>query len=509
MEEARALRQAVAASLVEVKAMADQAGGALREALAFQVEMLADDELAGSAHHAIARGVLATTAWTAAMAAEIDSYRTSGDEYFSSRAADLQTICNRVLAHLPPAPITPEAPKTSVPPGAVVVATDLTLARFLSINWAHGGAIVLTKGNPLGDVASLARARGVPMVVGLGATIDPLAGKEALVDATAGEVVLNPAPNARIQCLRRSKNRVKQAKDLAIWRNRDGQTADGTRIALHLSLADSAELASLDPGRYDGIGLLRTETLFYDPSTGALPDETSQYQVYRQVVEWADDRPVTIRTLDAGADRPIPGLSMAAESNPCLGLRGIRLSLHHPDLLRTQFRALARAAVYGPIRIALPMVTIPAEFHAARRLLDAVMSGLAHESITARRPALGMVVEVPAAALAIDQFAAEFFCVDIGALTQYVTAASRDNGAVADLADPLNPAVLRLISEMTKQAREVTLLGDMMGTPSTAEPDILAQFVYHGARGFSVSPSALAQVKQAIAAIDLQRKPDH
>jgi phosphotransferase system enzyme I (PtsI) len=517
IDEARALRHAVAASLIEVKALADQAGGALRAALAFQIEMLADDELVGSAQHAIARGVVASTAWMAAMNAEIDGYRTSGDEYFSSRAADLQAICTRVLAHLPPSPPPREVRKTiiepGVPPGAVVVAADLSLSRFLSINWARGGAIVLTQGNPLGDVASLARARGVPMVVGLGEIAAPLAGQEALVDATAGEVVLNPDPTARIQCIRRSKTRDKPAKDLAVWRNREGQTADGTRIALHLSLSDSAELATIDPGRYDGIGLLRTETLFHDPTTSALPGETAQYQVYREVAEWADDRPVTIRTLDASADRPVQGVAIAGESNPCLGLRGLRLSLHHPDLLRTQFRALARAAVYGPVRIALPMVTTPAEFHAARRMLDAVMSCLAHESITARRPALGMVVEVPAAALVIDQFAAEFFCVAVGTLTQYVTAASGDNGAVAGLADPLNPAVLRLISEITKHGREtgrdVILLGDMMGGLSAAEPDILEQLVHHGARGFSVAPSALARVKRAIAAIDLKRKPDH
>jgi phosphotransferase system enzyme I (PtsI) len=138
---------------------------------------------------------------------------------------------------------------------------------------------------------------------------------------------------------------------------------------------------------------------------------------------------------------------------------------------------------------------------------------LAHESITARRPALGMVVEVPAAALVIDQFAAEFFCVAVGTLTQYVTAASGVNRAVADLADPLNPAVLRLIAEITKHGRdsgrEVILLGDMMGNIPSTEPDILAQLVHHGARGFSVAPSALAPVKRAIAAIDLQRKPDH
>jgi phosphotransferase system enzyme I (PtsI) len=517
MEEAQTLRQAVAAVLVEVKALA---GGAKRHNLAFQIEMLADDELAGSAHLAIARGVDATTAWTAAMNAEIESYRNSGEEYFSSRAADLQIIHDRVLAHLPPPPPPSperETPKTAIPPGAVVVAADLTLSRFLSINWAKGGAVVLTQGNPSGDVAWLARARRVPMVVGLGPLPLKLAGQEALVDANSGEVVLNPAPAARTQSIRRAKAQGKQIKDLAVWRNRDAQTVDGTRIALHLALADSAELAELDPGRYDGIGLFRTETLFYNPLRGALPDETTQYQVYRQVAEWADERPVTIRALDASADQPIPGIGQGgevrAESNPSFGLRGLRWLLRHPEILRTQFRALARAAVYGEVRVVLPMVTIPGEFHAARKLLDSVMSSLARESITARRPALGMMVDVPAAALVIEQFAADFFCIGLNELTQYLTAAGRDNGSVADLADPLNPAVLRLIAEVAKHGREtgceVILSGDLTGSSAEADTSALALLLHTGTRALSVPPSALTRVKQAIAAVDLRQHLRH
>jgi phosphotransferase system enzyme I (PtsI) len=277
-------------------------------------------------------------------------------------------------------------------------------------------------------------------------------------------------------------------------------TVDGTRIAMHLNIVGPEELERLDPSICDGIGLYRTEFLFH--GTSSLPDEDSQYAAYRAVVAWAQGRPVTIRTLDAGGDKPISGITETGESNPFLGLRGLRLSLRHAALFRVQLRALLRAARHGTVRIMLPMVTVPEELAAARALLEAEIAAFALTGSPVPRPALGIMVEVPAAAIAIDRFDAAFFSIGSNDLTQYVTAAGRDMAAVAALADPCNPAVLRLIEGVVRHGREVgrdvSLCGDAGGDPGVV-PALLAT----GLRSLSVSPRLLAGVKRAVARTDL------
>jgi phosphotransferase system enzyme I (PtsI) len=280
-------------------------------------------------------------------------------------------------------------------------------------------------------------------------------------------------------------------------------TADGTPVAIHLNISSLDELEALDPAICDGVGLVRTEFLF--EGRASLPDEAAQLAAYRTIAAWAGGRPVTIRTLDAGGDKPIAGVTVDGESNPFLGVRGIRLSLRRAELFRAQLRALARAAaVHGNIRVMLPMVTVPDELAAAGLLLDEVLADLAAENVPATRPPLGIMVEVPAAALAIGRFAADFFSIGSNDLTQYATAAGRDIGAVSTLADPLHPGVLRLIEAVVHDARaagrDVSLCGDAGGDP-VAVPYLLRA----GLRSLSVAPAALARTKLAVAACDLRR----
>jgi phosphotransferase system enzyme I (PtsI) len=277
-------------------------------------------------------------------------------------------------------------------------------------------------------------------------------------------------------------------------------TADGVQIRVMLNISDPRELADLDPAICDGIGLVRTEFLFHDRQ--GLPNEEQQYSIYRRIAEWAQGRPVTLRTLDAGGDKPIPGLTPAGESNPFLGVRGLRLSLAQPDVFRTQLRALARAAMHGNVKIMLPMVTQPRELAVARSILDAEVAALDAAGIPARRASLGIMIEVPAAAIAADQFDAEFFSIGSNDLTQYVAAAGRDIGAVADLADPTQPAMLRLFRCVVDAACarniEVSLCGDAGGDPR-AIPLLLAA----GLRSLSMAPALVGGAKLAVAAADL------
>jgi phosphotransferase system enzyme I (PtsI) len=221
---------------------------------------------------------------------------------------------------------------------------------------------------------------------------------------------------------------------------------------------------------------------------------------YRQILDWADGRPVTIRTLDAGGDKPIAGLTIDGESNPFLGLRGIRLSLSRPDVFRLQLRALARAAPWGPLKVMLPMVAVSSELDRASALLDTEIAALTAEGIACARPPLGIMVEVPAAALRAEDFNAAFYSIGSNDLTQYTMAAARDSGAVADLNDTANPAVLELIARTVAAGRvrgvEVSLCGD-----AAAETDLTKALLATGLTRLSVAPVAVARLKAAIAMV--------
>src|SRR6185312_13525965 len=185
-----------------------------------------------------------------------------------------------------------------------------------------------------------------------------------------------------------------------------------------------------------------------------LPDEDTQYAVYRRILDWAQGRPVTIRTLDAGGDKPIKGVTIDGESNPFLGLRGIRLSLARPEVFRVQLRALSRAAVHGALKVMLPMIAVPGELDRAGVLLDAELAVVTAAGVACARPPLGIMVEVPAAALCAEDFDAAFYSIGSNDLTQYTMAAARDIGSVAELNDAGNPAVLALIARTVEAARK-------------------------------------------------------
>lgn len=490
-EETAALRAAIAAAITEIEKLQLSAGAEAAEILEFQIAMLGDDALTEGAFADIDGGMAADFAWRTAMDAQIADYSAASDEYFRARAGDLTDMRDRVLGHL--LGIAEAAP----PQGAIVLAPDLAPSRFLAWDWSGGGGVALMGGSPTSHVAMLARARGVPMVVGLPSEIDRQPNAAAiLLDGEGGRINLAPTP-ADIRAF--ESRRVEAAAEAQHWQkflHRSAQTASGDRVLTQINVAGPGELDHLDPDICDGIGLVRTEFLFHDQPT--LPDEEQQLAVYRRILAWAGGRPVTIRTLDAGGDKPIAGLTQDGESNPFLGQRGIRLSLAHPEIFRVQLRALARAAASGPLKIMLPMVTVPEEVLAAADLLRAEIVALGKAGFDCRLPELGIMVEVPAAALAIERFPASFFSIGSNDLTQYVTAAARDIAAVASLNDTANPAVLGLIERVAAfgkwAGKEVSLCGDAGG-----DPRLIPQLLATGLRNLSMAPSMLARAKATIA----------
>ena len=491
--EIQALSRAIDVATEQLAGLANEIMGDAADMLEFQLAMLGDESLAAPAFAAIEQSAPADQAWSGAMDAEIAGYESADDEYFRARAADLKDIRQQVLDALT------SAESDVPPPGAILLGEDIAPTRFLATDWSQGGGIALLKGSSASHVAMLARARGVPMVVGLG-PVPTEFDMPVFLDAEHGRILLS-ASGEDVDLFRRSAGafaaRQRKAEDGA---TEPAVTANGLAVRVLVNIADPSDVERIDIATCDGVGLMRTEFLFGKP--GGLPDEETQYEAYRKVLEWAGGKPVTIRTVDAGGDKPVPGYTVE-EGNPFLGLRGIRLSLARPEIFRVQIRALLRAAVHGNLKIMFPMIAVPEEYTLAAALFVEEAGRLAKAGIEYALPPLGIMVEVPSVAIAPELFAdIAFFSIGSNDLTQYVMAAARDNTAVAALNAVQDPAVLRLIASVAAfgQANNipVSLCGDAGGDPA-AIPALLEA----GLRDLSVVPAQLALAKAAIAGVTL------
>jgi phosphotransferase system enzyme I (PtsI) len=452
------------------------------EILGFQLEMLDDPALAESAFAAVGEGVPAAAAWRAALDAQIAVFAADEDAYFQARAADLEDLRDRV--HLALAGGDQALPP--LPAGAILLAEDLSPSRFLAVDWQALGGAALIRGSASSHVAMLARARGVPLLVGLGNAVE--ADGDAVLDALDGELVVAPSPSTTAAYGARLEAAAEEAAAAAQRVSLPAATAAGTPIAVMINVDDPEAVPNDLLRASDGVGLLRTEFLFIGRPD--LPGEATQYTAYRRLIERLGGRPLILRTLDIGGDKPLPALDLPHETNPFLGLRGLRLCLAWPELFRPQLRAAIRASAHGPLSIMLPMVSRAAEVETARAWLEEEARELGLPA-----PPLGIMVETPAAALALDTMPVAFASIGSNDLTQYVMAAARDGlGAVADLVDPLDPAVLRLIGLVVETAAAkglpLSLCGDMASDRAGLEA-LLAR----GLTRVSVAPAALARVK--------------
>jgi phosphotransferase system enzyme I (PtsI) len=351
-------------------------------------------------------------------------------------------------------------------------------------------------------VAILARARGIPMLVGVGRVGDAAlsANTCALVDAEQGGLIVQPDTDQRKGFETRLAQRLARQHDQARLLPLPAVTRNGTGVAVMVNVDDPALLDGIDIRHCDGSGLVRTELQLSGPD--AITDEPLQTGVYRRVMAWSSGKPVVFRTLDAGGDKPIPGLTHDGEANPFLGVRGLRLSLERPDIFEIQIRALLRAACDGDLRIMFPMVTAPDEFERARRIVIDTHAAMAAGERPDKLPPIGMMIEVPAAALRIAEFDADFFSIGSNDLIQYTTACSRDEASLAALQDPRNPAVLELIARVVdhgmQHGKGVGLCGDM-----ASNQDCLGDLVRLGLRSLSIAPAALGQIKAALHELDI------
>lgn len=319
------LDAAIAAAIAAVKALAARNAGPAADILEFQIAVLEDGTLRQQALAAIAQGASAADAWWGVLEGEIAGYTNSNDQNFSARGADLMDIRDRVIRKLTGQDF------AQMKSGSIFVGDDLAPTLFLEADWSQGGAIALRSGSSSSHVAILARSRGVPMVIGLGEAW-PSACDHAIVDGTEGLVLAAPPPALVEAYTRRSAAETAQRDSDRKFLMAPARRRDGTPVEVQLNIARAEELEQIDPASCDGIGLVRSEFLFRDAAS--LPGEEEQYLAYRGILQWANGKPVTIRTFDVGGDKPLRGLAAEGDGSAIPGLRGVRLTLARSDLFR-------------------------------------------------------------------------------------------------------------------------------------------------------------------------------
>ncbi|WP_343527148.1 phosphoenolpyruvate--protein phosphotransferase [Sphingomonas sp.] len=464
------------------------AGGARGGVMAAHRAMLDDPTLADAAMASIGEGRSAGVAWQQAIAEQVGVLLSSGDRRIAERADDLRDLERHVLAALAGLPIE----GATVAAGAILVAEDLLPSQVAALDATMVAGIALVKGGPTSHAAILAAGMGLPMAVAFGEALAVLEdGRTIVLDADRG--LIDPEPDAETQDqVRDTIARRKAEMEAARAATGPCRTADGTRIEMFANLGSVADAEAAVAEGAEGCGLLRTEFLFLERETAPTRDE--QTRDYQAIADALGDRPMIVRLLDVGGDKPAPYMDLPVEENPALGLRGIRVSLADPQLLEDQVAAIL--AVRQPCRIMAPMVASLSELEAVRAVVER----------QGRKAEVGVMIETPAAAISADILArkADFFSIGTNDLTQYTLAMDRGNAAVAAGVDGLHPAVLRLIGTACDgAARHDTPVGvcGSLAADRLAVPILLGL----GVTELSVPPARVSAIKALVGKLDMAR----
>jgi phosphoenolpyruvate-protein phosphotransferase (PTS system enzyme I) len=466
-------------------------------------EFAADPELARLTEDAVRAGTSAERAVVGAFETFRELLVASESEYLAARASDLDDVRDRVVKILLGMSTSGDRPERR----SVIVAHELTPSQTASIPVDLIAGIVTETGSPTSHAAILARALGVPAVVGCeGLLAVTRAGVDIAIDGRAGEAIVDPSPAEREAVVRRHEQEERRRAELGALRDEPGRTADGHRVELAANIGSIDHIPAAVEAGGEGSGLVRTEFLFLGRVTAPTVEE--QTKVYAEILRGFPGHRVVFRTLDAGADKPLPFVDREPEENPALGLRGVRLSLDQPDLFVDQLRALLRAKAEvvgedpGRLAIMFPLVATAAELEAARGTLQAIA---ADEGVDPKEIEVGVMIEVPSAALGAARLArhADFFSIGTNDLIQYLFAVDRLNGAVADIGDVLEPDVLALIGSVVAAGHAndawVGVCGEAAGDPTVA-----GALVGLGVDELSMTKVAIPEVKDALSRLTLK-----
>jgi phosphocarrier protein FPr/phosphocarrier protein len=497
--EAEALRAALRRTAADIRATIvklGKAGGQQAEILGAHLAFVEDPDLIAAAEVVIRGGKSAAFAWKATVDRQIDALKRVSNPVLAGRAADLEDIQHRVLLTL----AGKDSATVALPPAAVLVADDLLPSQLADLDASRIAGICLARGGTTSHLAILAASKGLPTVVAAGPDVLRVPdGATLVIEADKGVVRVNP-PAAEVAALRAARERRQKASAANRAATKaECRMADGTRIEVVANLGGPGDVkAALEAGA-EGCGLMRSEFIFL--KRNAAPTEDEQLAQYQAIATGLEGRPLIIRTLDAGADKDVPYAGLPKEDNPALGLRGVRIALWQPELLATQIRAILRVEPFGQVRLLLPMISTLDDLNRVRAVID-------QESVALDRAQpieVGIMVEVPSAALIADRFAAEadFFSIGTNDLTQYTLAMDRMSANLAKQLDPFHPAVLRLIGLTCQGAqthqRWVGVCGSLASVPLAA-PLLIGL----GVTELSATPKAIPDIKALVRTLTLE-----
>ena len=494
--EQQALMDALANVRQRLTEAAQRSSGAQSAILTAHQALLDDPDLWASAQAQMAEGRSAGFAWKHAIGQQVSTLRNSGNARMVERADDLKDLEQQVLLAL----TGDTTPTHDVVPGTILLAHDLLPSQLIALNPRHIAGIALLNGGPTSHVAILSASMNIPSLAAIGVPLLNIEdGTQLVLDADAGHIVVSPDP---VQLARQKARLVKKqlSHQAALATAHDQcRTADGVQIEMFANLGsiDDAELAVRNGA--EGSGLLRTEFLFLDRTEA--PNEDEQLAVYQAIANAMEGCPVIIRLLDIGGDKPAPYLPLQPETNPVLGLRGIRIGLAYPEVLRSQIRAILRVTPVGQCKIMLPMVASLSELIMVRQIVREEA-----QSLGIPMPVeVGVMIETPAAAATADLLAqhADFLSIGTNDLTQYVLAMDRENAAVAPGIDALHPAVLRMIAQTCAGAQTH---GRMVGTCGGLASDTLGipLLIGLGVTELSATPAGIPEAKALIRKLKLK-----
>ena len=498
-QERRKLDEAIERAKLQLEALQARLKGEANPGkaaiFAAHQELLGDPDLQEIAVSAINKGKSAPFAWRRAYRTHAEHLATLKNELLAARANDLRDVGERVLRLLTGA----EAEQAELPARTILVAEDLTPSDIAEMDRSRVLGFCTTRGGASSHVSILARSLDIPAVAGIDpAALDLANGAPVILDGRKGTLRLNPSPEEVTRIRRLQERQVARRKADLATAMQPAITGDGRRVEVVANIGGLADAEQALQLGGEGVGLLRSEFLFMGRSVA--PSEDEQAEIYREIAAaLGPERPLIIRTLDVGGDKPLPYLPIPKEDNPFLGERGIRIGLDRPEILRTQVRAILRASEKGKVLVMFPMIATLTEWRSARALLEEEREKLGLPPIP-----VGIMVEVPAAAIMAEQFAreADFFSIGTNDLTQYTLAMDRGHPKLAPQVDGLNPAVLRLIAGVVEAAhREKKWVGVCGGI--AGDPQAIPLLIGLGVDELSVSVPTIPGIKAEVRALRL------
>ena len=506
-KEVSRLDDALAASIKDVELIKETALKNLgeEEAQVFDAHLmvLSDPELIGQVKDSITSNkVNAESALKEVTDMFISIFAGMEDNpYMQERAADIRDVSKRVLAHLLGVKIPSPA---TIKDEVIIVAADLTPSDTAQLNRQYVKAFVTDIGGRTSHSAIMARSFEIPAIVGTKeVTSTAKDGDIIIVDGLTGDVFLNPSEEVIAEYRAKAEAFAAQQAEWEKLKDSKTYTKDGHQVELAANIGTPKDLEGVVNNGAEGVGLYRTEFLYMDSHD--MPTEEDQFEAYKAVLEGMNGKPVVVRTMDIGGDKELPYLPLPHEMNPFLGYRAIRISLNEPEMFRTQLRALLRASVYGKLRIMFPMIATLNDFRGAKALLEEEKAKLIAEGVAVSDDIqVGIMIEIPAAAVLAHQFAKEvdFFSIGTNDLIQYTMAADRMNERVSYLYQPYNPSILTLIKHVIdsahKEGKWAGMCGEMAGD-QTAVPLLVGL----GLDEFSMSASSVLKTRSLISKLTL------